>query len=412
MVITPLVDLEIDWKNRWLGGMCPVGAVGGLPVRAATYPSHPPLAACLRLPAGPQPPATLAEATAAWSRLTGEGPVLLLRNADRARRRLLQAARIQPGSPVGLPATADRDLTEAIKQHRARPHFIPLTDNLTLDWAATPAPSVVWDQPIGGLPASAAPAGVTLWLDYSDTLPNPRHAARTEAVVTLWGLHLTADPQRAGALLTFADTSAGHALLAALQAHCRADDAPAAAAALAQARRLAGSDAAPGLAEQQTQVLGETWRGLHDAAGLLLGRLGSAALAQYIAVQMPTETDPATFYAYVRAENTPVCWLPDVRPPHYQAVREGGAAAVAAWARLARWLLVPVGPDYSREEISHAVIGIVKAADYLGVRWRTVPARAAEYARLMTELYGPDHDAYRPVFHLDGVRPSGEWVGP
>jgi hypothetical protein len=76
----------------------------------------------------------------------------------------------------------------------------------------------------------------------------------------------------------------------------------------------------------------------------------------------------------------------------------------ATAANLARWLLVPVGPDYTDAEIGHAVLGVVKASEYLGVRWRTDPARAAAYAALLTERYGPDHDAYRPVFEVDGRR--------
>ena len=46
------------------------------------------------------------------------------------------------------------------------------------------------------------------------------------------------------------------------------------------------------------------------------------------------------------------------------------------------------GKDFKAEEISHAVLGIVKASDYLGVRWRTDPARAASYAALMDTQYG------------------------
>jgi hypothetical protein len=34
------------------------------------------------------------------------------------------------------------------------------------------------------------------------------------------------------------------------------------------------------------------------------------------------------------------------------------------------------------------------------VRWRKDPERAAWYADLMREMYGPAHDAYRPAFKL------------
>ena len=33
----------------------------------------------------------------------------------------------------------------------------------------------------------------------------------------------------------------------------------------------------------------------------------------------------------------------------------------------------------------------------------TNPARAAQYAALLTQMYGPHHDAYRPVFAVDGT---------
>ena len=85
--------------------------------------------------------------------------------------------------------------------------------------------------------------------------------------------------------------------------------------------------------------------------------------------------------------------------------------ALATGERLARWLLAPVGPAMSEEEVRHAVLGIVKAADYLGVRWYSDPQRAAWYATLLDERYGPGHDAYRPAFalepgHLAAPRPA------
>lgn len=44
------------------------------------------------------------------------------------------------------------------------------------------------------------------------------------------------------------------------------------------------------------------------------------------------------------------------------------------------------------------MLGVVKTAEYLGVRWYTNANRALEYAALMNEMYGEGHDAYRPVF--------------
>jgi hypothetical protein len=67
---------------------------------------------------------------------------------------------------------------------------------------------------------------------------------------------------------------------------------------------------------------------------------------------------------------------------------------------LAQHVLIPVGPDYTEEEIKHAVLGPVKTSEYLGVRWRTQSQKAADYAKLLDEMYGPHHDAYRPLFDL------------
>jgi hypothetical protein len=61
---------------------------------------------------------------------------------------------------------------------------------------------------------------------------------------------------------------------------------------------------------------------------------------------------------------------------------------------------VPAGPDDDEPALAQAVLGVVKAAEYLGVRWRTRPARAAAYAALLTSAYSPDHDAYWPAFDV------------
>jgi hypothetical protein len=84
-----------------------------------------------------------------------------------------------------------------------------------------------------------------------------------------------------------------------------------------------------------------------------------------------------------------------VRPLHYAALRTPDTTSAQ---QLARWLFVPVGPAYTTEEVSHAILGIAKTADYLGVRWVTDPARAHWYADLMVTWYGQDHDGYRPHF--------------
>ena len=60
--------------------------------------------------------------------------------------------------------------------------------------------------------------------------------------------------------------------------------------------------------------------------------------------------------------------------------------------------MTPLGPDFDGDEITHAVLGILKAAEYTGVRWYTDPERARWYGDLMFEWYGPTHDAYRVQF--------------
>jgi hypothetical protein len=159
----------------------------------------------------------------------------------------------------------------------------------------------------------------------------------------------------------------------------------------------------------QTKNLDEVRRGLHEAAGLVTAQGNRLALATGVAVQIPLESDVATFYAYVEQENTPVRWLPQIQPLHYAALRPDGAPDHRATAtNLSRWLYVPVGPDYTFEEIKHGVLGIVKSAEYLGVRWRINPSYAAEYAALMDRTYGRGHDAYRPLFMLDPIEAVGD----
>jgi len=167
--------------------------------------------------------------------------------------------------------------------------------------------------------------------------------------------------------------------------------------ALVQHHRLAT------MIDQQKATVRQLWQGLHEAAGLPLLPVESAyALPPGVWVQIPAEAEPTNFYWFAQGENTPVRWLPEVRPLHYAAV--GMARATAT--NLARWLLVPVGPEENEETIRHAVLGIVKTAEYLGVRWRLDPARAVAYAHLLDEMYGPTHDAYRPVFGVADVPPE------
>ena len=387
-----MMNLPVDWGTMWLGGFCAVGALGGLPVRGADYAAHPPLDDLLTLPADARlrAEATTELAERAWSERLGGAQVVLTRDAYRARRLLHQAAGIQRGEWVGIPANASHDLAESVKHHGALPRFLDFDAQLRL---AASGARFTWTQALRGLwqPQNAA------WLDCADTLPRPGAAKRPAA--TLYGLHLPAADSGSGALLAFGD----EALYAAVKALRQPADCPNAAQALAQCTRL------PELAAKQSANLAEARRGLREAAGLATHEPSKLALATAVAVQIPPECDVATFYAYVEQENTPVRWLPEIRPLHYAALRADGAPDHRGTAaNLARWLYVPVGPDYTFEEIKHGVLGIVKAAEYLGVRWRSDPAHAAEYAALMDRTYGAGHDAYRPLFALDGAIAAGD----
>ncbi|MCY4091816.1 MAG: hypothetical protein OXF62_13430 [Caldilineaceae bacterium] len=387
-----MLKLPVDWGTLWLGGFCPVEALGGLPIRGADYAAHPPLDERLALPADAflRTEVTLEAAEAAWSERLGGARVVLVRDAYRARRLMHQAAGIQPGEWVGVPANASHDLAESVKHHKALLRFLDFDAQLRLAHSTT---RFIWTQVVGGLwqPQHA------LWLDCSDTLPTPGAAERP--AVTLYGLHLPDADDRPGALLVFSDET----LYAEVRALRQPADCPNAAQALAQCERL------PELAEKQGANLAEVRRGLREAAGLVTYEPNRLALATGVAVQIPLESDIATFFAYVEQENTPVRWLPQIQPLHYAALGADGAADHRGTAtNLARWLSVPVGPEYTLEEIKHGVLGIVKAAEYLGVRWRTNPAYAAEYASLMDRTYGAGHDAYRPLFALDEAIAAGD----
>ena len=381
------MSMPIDWGTLWLGGFCAVGALGGLPVRGADYAAHPPLDDLLTPPSNTRlhNDVTLESAEQAWSERLGGTMVVLARDAYRARRLMHQAAGIQPGEWVGIPANASHDLAESVKHHKALPRFLDFDAQLRL---ATSRTRFTWTQVLRGLWQLQN----ATWLDCADTLPAPGAAERP--AVTLFGLHLPDADNSPGALLAFND----EALYAEVKALRQPADCPNAAKALAQCERL------PELAERQSANLEEVRRGLHEAAGLATREPSSLALATAVAVQVPLECDVATFYAYVEQENTPVRWLPQIQPLHYAALRADGAPDHRRTAaNLARWLYVPVGPDYTVEEIKHGVLGVVKAAEYLGVRWRSNPAHAAEYAALMDQTYGDGHDAYRPLFALDGA---------
>lgn len=363
-------------------------------MREADYPASPILADVQLLPPPPGPEAAdISAAQAAWSDAMGGAPVVLLSSVGRARALLLRALGLRRGEPVGLPANATRDLAEAVKHHPAAPRWLDLGPDLALPTAPEQLDGLrfAWAQPGGGAWATAAPGGVRLLTDAGDSLPLPGSPPDPQSAATIYGLHLGADQRRSGALVVCRDPAAARAL----EALAGPADRPDPALALAQLGRLAGPG---GLAERQLAMLAAVRQGLTEAAGLPLLDVAPGVLAQQIAVRVPEPCDAATFYAYVLGEQTPVRWLPALRPLHYAAIRADGAPHSARTGdHLARVLLVPVGPGYTAEEIVHAVLGITKAADYLGVRWAADPERARWYADLMVEWYGADHDAFRPL---------------
>lgn len=113
------------------------------------------------------------------------------------------------------------------------------------------------------------------------------------------------------------------ALALALDALTQPDDLPDAALALAQLRRLAGSD---GLAAQQGAALATVRQGLEEAAGLPLLAANPVVLAHHIAIRIPAPCDAATFYAYVLGEQTPVRWLPALREGWIHGPRQASDA--------------------------------------------------------------------------------------
>jgi hypothetical protein len=390
------MDEHTNWADRWLGGFCTVGVLGGLPVRGPDYAAHPPLDQVVTLPSPPAHPAGDAQsARAAWSDALGGANVVLVASVARARTLLLRALGVQPGELVGLPANATRDLAEAVKHHPATPRWLDLAADLSLITtdARLAEVRVVWAQPLGGIGTLTPLNSQALLVDASDTLPALGEPPPYDpAAATIYGLHLHNDPKRSGALLVCADPT----LALAVEALCSPQDQLDPTAALAQLQRLAGPN---GLAARQQANLAAVRAGLIAAAGLPLVDALPGGLAQHLAVRVPEPCDAATFYAYVLGEQTPVRWLPTHRPLHYAALRRDCAPEAALSAdRLARVLLVPVGPEFTAEEVKHAVLGITKAADYLGMRWATNPDRAAWYAQQMVEWYGPDHDAYRMLF--------------
>ena len=86
-----------------------------------------------------------------------------------------------------------------------------------------------------------------------------------------------------------------------------------------------------------------------------------------------------------------------LRPVHYAA----SSALRETAASLERWFFLPVSPHHGEQHHKQSVLGVVKAAEYLGLRWRTDPVLAAQYAALLEARYGTGHDAYRPAFPVE-----------
>lgn len=328
-----------------------------------------------------------ATAAAWWSECVDGDLVLAVRSVQIARQAVLRALALATRDSVLVPANATYALVETVKRGAAGVCFGALDDvlNLTSDHAVT----VAWVEPVLGQPTgSRAPARITV-VDYGDSLPqrvDPQSWLPQGADVAIYGLHLTAEAARAGALLVFRNRALAAAAALLLDAADRLDGSVAAARLMEIGRQ----------APHHLAALAAVHTGLRAAAGLpVIAPVAAGALARGVAVQIPAECDAATFVGYLHGENTPYAWLPALRPLHYAAAGHHTTAA-----HLARWLLAPVAADDDPVAQRQTVLGIVKTAEYLGVRWRTDPARAVRYAALLTEMYGPDHDAYRPRFDV------------
>ncbi|MEZ4564797.1 MAG: hypothetical protein R2853_18865 [Thermomicrobiales bacterium] len=369
------------------------------PVRSADYPAHPPLRQALVLPGDAViPAATPEEALDAWRAYTGfAGPLLLVSRPDRARKLLMAALGVAGKESVGIPVNTRRYLSEAVKRSGGKPLFVELDANLEFvpETPGLETARVVWAQPIGGMAPPAPLPGKSYLVDHGLTLPAPLREGGPglPGAATVFGLHL--DEADSGALIAFNDAE----LAENVSALMAAEDAPDAGRALAQARRLAGPD---GLAARQLWLDAEVRLGMEAGAGMPVAVRADGALPHGLPVRIPEEADLATFISYVRNELVALDWLPEVQPMFYVAyqVTQNPALTRRSAEHLARWVMSPVGPDFVDDEITHAVLGILKAAEYTGVRWYTNPGRARWYGEMLVDWYGPDHDAYHPAFTI------------
>jgi hypothetical protein len=343
---------------------------------------------------------TESEAIVAWHDYLGRNvPVLLVKSADRARKLLMGAFGVEEGERVGVPVNCRRALSESVKKtNRNVPHFIELDADLEFS-TETPglnALRLVWAQPVGGMAPPKALPGTTLSVDCSFTLPAPNHDGKPLAgAATVWGLHLSDNARESGALIGFSDVLLYERARDLFDAEL---DLPDLDRALAQCKRLDGED---GLAARMLRVYRDARFGMEIGAGMpMLPAEGVCALPFGMAVRVPDEADLPTFISYGRNELVPVEWFPEIQPLFYVALQVTSDRELTRRSadHLSRWLISPLGPDFLDEEVVHAVLVMVKAAEYTGVRWYTDPERARWYNDLMLEWYGPTHDAYRMAF--------------
>ena len=360
------------------------GACGNAPVWGANYPLADLLNKSLLLPEDFSRVATEVHPCERWAEVLN-APVLVVKNIAHARQLVLDALNLRGGTVV-MDANVSVEVVNTVKSHGAKIQF----QSVAQDGAQVFGLGVkaVWMQTqVGVSMTPASSCQIPVIADCSDSLPVANPVLRAD--VTLYGLHLSADETQAGALLAF--SKRGEWLRNAIGERLSESDMPCWEKSEAQHERWFGNE---GLAEAYGQRLCAIRRGLQEAAGLPLNDEQHLFMPHGVAVRIPEASDVSTFVTYLRAENTPSKWGPEIRPVHYMAIST--RRDCAEW--LARWVLIPASPYFTEKEIRGAVLGVVKTAEYLGIRWYTDANRALEYATLMNEMYGEGHDAYRPVF--------------
>ena len=326
-------------------------------------------------------------ATGLWSAFMGNRPVLLVRNVETARRVLLCALALTAQDTVLLPANVTHALLEAVKDSGACVCFGDL--DYALNLCSERAVRVAWAEPMLGLPTGVHALAAVTVIDHGDSLPHG--AAKPfplpgRAAVAIYGLQLAAESDQAGAVLVFHD----HALAARVAALLGPADRLADGLALAQLAQLQAVGAATACSAGDSA---------HRPPGS--GRPAAAATREHRgagprgrrADSGREQRDNVCRLSARRADTVCLAGGTATAPLRRGSVPghggTPGALAAGAGARGADMLTW-----------RQTVLGIVKSAEYLGVRWRTDPARAVQYAALLTQMYGPNHDAYRPVFDV------------